>query len=60
MPIVSRLRRREDERVAAARAAHAAGRFAEARRTVAPVIEEGDASLEVVRGMAELEYLLGD
>ena len=58
--LVSRLRRREDERVAAARAAHAAGRFAEARRTVAPVIEEGDASLEVVRGMAELEYLLGD
>ena len=58
--LVSRLRRREDERVAAARAAHAAGRFAEARRTVAPVIEEGNASLEVVRGMAELEYLLGD
>jgi Aspartyl protease len=58
--LVSRLRRREDERVTAARAAHAAGRFAEARRTLAPVVDEGDASLEVVRGMAELEYLLGD
>ena len=58
--LVSRLSRREDERVTAARAAHAAGRFAEARRILAPVVDEGDASLEVVRGMAELEYLLGD
>jgi Aspartyl protease len=58
--LASRLRRREDERVTAARAAHAAGRFAEARRIVAPVVAEGDASVEVVRGMAELEYLLGD
>ena len=58
--LVSRLHRREDERVTAARAAHAAGRFAEARRILAPVVDEGDASLEVVRGMAELEYLLGD
>jgi hypothetical protein len=58
--LVSRLRRPEDERVTAARAAHAAGRFAEARRIVAPVVEEGDASVDVVRGMAELEYLLGD
>jgi aspartyl protease len=58
--LASRLRRREDERVTAARAAHAAGRFAEARRILAPVVDEGDASLEVVRGLAELEYLLGD
>jgi hypothetical protein len=58
--LVSRLRRREDGRVAAARAAHASGRFAEARRILAPVVDEGDASLEVIRGMAELEYLLGD
>jgi hypothetical protein len=58
--VVSRLRRREDERVAAARAAHAAGRFAEARRILVPVMDEGDASLAVLRGMAELEYLLGD
>ena len=58
--LVSRLRRREDERVPAARAAHAAGRFAEARRILAPVMDEGDPALEVVRGMAELEYLLGD
>ena len=58
--LLARLRGREDERVAAARSAHAAGRFAEARRIIAPVVDEGDASLEVVRGMAELEYLLGD
>ncbi|MGH3028503.1 MAG: hypothetical protein ACRDMW_08105, partial [Gaiellaceae bacterium] len=58
--LLPRLRGREDERVAAARSAHAAGRFAEARRIIAPVVDEGDASLEVVRGMAELEYLLGD
>jgi hypothetical protein len=58
--LVSRLRRREDERVTAARAAHAGGRFAEARRILAPVVSEGDASVEVLRGMAELEYLLGD
>ena len=58
--LVSRLRRRDDERVTAARAAHRAGRFAEARRTLAPVVSEEGASPEVVRGMAELEYLLGD
>jgi hypothetical protein len=58
--LLARLRGREDERVAAARSAHAAGRFAEARRILATVLDEGDASLEVVRGMAELEYLLGD
>ena len=58
--LLARLWGREDERVAAARAAHAAGRFAEARRILAPVVDEGDASLEVVRGMAELKYLLGD
>ena len=41
--LVSRLRGHEDERVAAARSAHAAGRFAEARSILAPVVEEGDA-----------------
>ena len=58
--LIARLRGREDERVAAARSAHRAGRFAEARRILAPVVDEGGASLEVVRGLAELEYLLGD
>ena len=58
--LIARLRGREDERVAAARSAHRSGRFAEARRILAPVVDEGDASLEVVRGLAELEYLLGD
>ena len=38
------MRGREDERVAAARATHAAGRFSEARWILAPVVDEGDAS----------------
>jgi hypothetical protein len=58
--LIARLRGREDERGAAARSAHRSGQFAEARRILAPVVDEGDASLEVVRGLAELEYLLGD
>ena len=58
--LLTRLRGRSDERVSAARLAHREGRFAEARRTLAPVVEEGNTSLEVLRGMAELEYLLGD
>ena len=43
-----------------ARAAHAAGDFAAARRLVQPVVAAGGGPLEAVRGMAELEYLLGD
>ncbi|MCP3997220.1 MAG: hypothetical protein GY722_19505 [bacterium] len=43
-----------------ARVLHAAGDFEQARRTLAPVLANDDAPLEAVRGMAELEYLLGD
>ena len=58
--VVDRLRRpTADPRLAAARAAHAAGDFVEARRLAAPLVEHG-ATLEAVRGLAELEYLLGD
>ena len=55
-----RLRRpAADPRLAAAREAHAAGDFVEARRLAAPLAGAG-ASLETARGLAELEYLRGD
>ena len=55
-----RFRRRVDSRVEEAKTAHAAGDFARARELAAEVVAEGDPSLEVVRGLAELEYLLGN
>jgi hypothetical protein len=54
------LRRKVDPRVEEARAAHAAGDFGRARELVREVVAEGRASLEVLRGLGELEYLLGD
>lgn len=53
------LRRKVDPRVAAARAAYAAGDFVRARELAVEVVAESDPSLEVLRGLAELEYLLG-
>ena len=44
----------------AARDAHAAGDFVEARRRLKSVVENGDGTVEALRGLAELEYLLGD
>ncbi len=43
-----------------ATAAHAAGDFVRARELAVEVVAGGDASLEALRGLAELEYLLGD
>ena len=58
--LARRLRRTtQDPLLAPARHAHAAGDFAEARRLAKPVAGEG-ATLEAVRALAELEYLLGD
>ena len=58
--VAGRLRRpTADPGLTAARAAHAGGDFVEARRLAAPLVEHG-ATLEAVRGLAELEYLLGD
>jgi hypothetical protein len=54
------LRRHVRQAVAQARAAHAAGDFGAARRMIEPVVVARGAPLEAVRGMAELEYLLGD
>jgi predicted aspartyl protease len=54
------LRRRADPRVEEATAAHAAGDFVRARELAAEIVAEGDPSLELVRGLAELEYLLGN
>ena len=54
------LRRKVDPRVEKATAAHAAGDFVRARELAADVVADGDPSLEAVRGLAELEYLLGD
>ena len=54
------LRRHVRHALADARAAHAAGDFAAARRLVQPVVAAGGGPLAAVRGMAELEYLLGD
>jgi hypothetical protein len=54
------LRRKVDPRAEEAGAAHAAGDFVRARELAAAVVADGDASLEAVRGLAELEYLLGD
>ena len=44
----------------AAKAAHAAGDFAEARRRLAPLVGGGGTTVEAMRGLAELEYLLGN
>jgi hypothetical protein len=52
-------RRPRDPRVEEATAAHAAGDFVRARNVAAEIVADGDASLEAVRGLAELEYLLG-
>ena len=61
MTVLDRLRRRpRDSRVAEATALHAAGEFVRARELAAELVAEGEASLEVLRGLAELEYLLGD
>ncbi len=58
--MLSRLRRRRgDPREEAAQAAYAAGDFAGARLLAAEVVAAGDPSREAVRGLAELEYLLG-
>ena len=54
------VRRHVRRALAEARAAHAAGDFAAARRIIQPVVAARGAPLEAVRGMAELEYLLGD
>jgi Aspartyl protease len=53
------LRRRVDPRVEEATAAHAAGDFVRARELAREVVAEGDASPDVLRGLGELEYLLG-
>jgi len=54
------LRRHVRRTVAQARAAHAAGDFAAARRMIEPVVVMRGAPLEAVRGMAELESLLDE
>ena len=53
------LRRRADPRIQAAKAAHTAGDFVRARELALEVVADGDPSLEALRGLAELEYLLG-
>ena len=53
-------RRRRDSRIEEATAAHAAGDFVGARELAAAIVADGDPPLEAVRGLAELEYLLGD
>ena len=59
--LVARVRRpKADPRLAGARDAHAAGDFVEARRLATLIATADDASLEAVRGLAELEYLLGN
>jgi hypothetical protein len=57
---VKLLRRRVDPRVEEATAAHAAGDFVRARELAADIVADGNPSLEALRGLAELEYLLGD
>jgi Aspartyl protease/Tetratricopeptide repeat len=54
------LRRKADPRIEAATAAYAAGDFLRARELAVEVVADGDHSLEALRGLAELEYLLGD
>jgi hypothetical protein len=54
------VRRHVRRALADARAAHAGGDFVAARRLAQPVVMGRGAPLEAVRGMAELEYLLGD
>jgi Aspartyl protease len=52
-------RRPRDPRIDEATAAHAAGDFARARELAAAIVADGDPPLEAVRGLAELEYVLG-
>lgn len=54
------LRRKADPRIEAATAAHAAGNFVYPRELAVEVVADGHPSLEALRGLAELEYLLGD
>jgi hypothetical protein len=54
------LRRRRNPRIEEATALYATGEFARARALAAEVVAGGDTSLEALRGLAELEYLLGD
>ena len=54
------LQRRTDRRLLEARAAHAAGDFLAARELAIDIVADGNPSLEVLRGLAELEYLLGE
>jgi ATP/maltotriose-dependent transcriptional regulator MalT len=49
-----------DRRFETAQAAYGAGDFGRARELATLVVADGRASLEVVRGLAEVEYLLGD
>ena len=59
--LLARVRRsKADPRLVPARNAYAAGDFVEARRLARPIAAADDATLEAVRGLAELEYLLGD
>lgn len=61
MTVLDRLRRcRRDPRLEEATAAHAAGDFVLARELAREVVADGDPSLEALRGLAEVEYLLGD
>lgn len=61
MTVLEKLRPRpRDPRFEEARTAHAAGDFARARELAREVVAEGDASPELLRGLAEVEYLLGD
>jgi hypothetical protein len=54
------LRRKADPRIETATAGYAAGDFLRARELAVEVVADGDPSLEALRGLAELEYLLGD
>jgi gag-polyprotein putative aspartyl protease len=54
------LRRRVEPRVEEATAAYAAGDFVRARDLAAGIMADGNPSLDAVRGLAEVEYLLGD
>jgi tetratricopeptide (TPR) repeat protein len=54
------LGRARDRRFDAAQAAYEMGDFGRARELGAEIVAEGGALLDVVRGLAEVEYLLGD
>ena len=60
MTVLDRLRRRSrDPRFEEATAAYAAGDLVRARELAREVVADGDPSLEALRGLAEVEYLLG-